>query len=214
MPGNLRSQAMAEPSVHTTILHGWLSRMKAGDLAARDELYRGVAHRLEMLAHQMMRGFPKLRGWLQTDDVLQSAAMRLFRALEQVNPPSMRDFYGLAATQIRRELIDLTRRFKGRQAALDHLASIDTVSGAATVVDRPEETPAEATDLEQWRIFHEAVEKLPLEEREVVSLVFYHGWPQARVAELFQVHVRTIRRWWQSALQSLHEAAGTVAPLA
>ena len=43
-----------------------------------------------------------------------------------------------------------------------------------------------------------------MREREVVGLVFYHGWTQAQVAELFQVDVRTVRRWWESALVKLH----------
>ena len=59
-------------------------------------------------------------------------------------------------------------------------------------------------DLDRWTNFHEAVEKLPPDEREVVGLIFYHGWQQSQVAELFQVNVRTVKRWWQSALLKLH----------
>ena len=44
----------------------------------------------------------------------------------------------------------------------------------------------------------------PLAQREVVGLIYYHGWTQAQVAELFQVNVRTVRRWWESALVDLH----------
>ena len=47
-------------------------------------------------------------------------------------------------------------------------------------------------------------EALPAEEREVVGLIFYHGWEQAKVAELFQVNERTVRRRWQSAMLKLH----------
>ena len=46
--------------------------------------------------------------------------------------------------------------------------------------------------------------RLPVREREVVGLVFYHGWTQGQVAELFQVDVRTVRRWWESAMVTLH----------
>jgi DNA-directed RNA polymerase specialized sigma24 family protein len=42
------------------------------------------------------------------------------------------------------------------------------------------------------------------EEREVVSLLFYHGWKQAEVAELLGVTVRTVQRRWQAALVKLH----------
>jgi DNA-directed RNA polymerase specialized sigma24 family protein len=37
-------------------------------------------------------------------------------------------------------------------------------------------------------------EQLPAQERGVVSLMFYHGWTQPQIAELFQVDQRTIRR--------------------
>jgi DNA-directed RNA polymerase specialized sigma24 family protein len=37
-----------------------------------------------------------------------------------------------------------------------------------------------------------------------VGLIYYHGWTQAQVAELFQVNVRTVRRWWESVLVELH----------
>ena len=49
------------------------------------------------------------------------------------------------------------------------------------------------------------VPQLPCEEREVFSLIFYHGWQQQDVADLFEVNVRTVRRWWQSALVMLHD---------
>jgi RNA polymerase sigma factor (sigma-70 family) len=61
--------------------------------------------------------------------------------------------------------------------------------------------------LERWCAFHEGVATLPAEEREVVGLVFYHGWKQAEVAELFGVTVRTVQRHWQSALLRLRQAA-------
>jgi RNA polymerase sigma factor (sigma-70 family) len=58
-------------------------------------------------------------------------------------------------------------------------------------------------DFALWVRFHALVDNLPVEEREVVGLIFYHGWTQQQVAELFQVSVRTIRRRWISACQRL-----------
>ena len=57
----------------------------------------------------MLREYSKVKRWEQTDDVLQNAMLRLHRSLVEVKPESPRQFYGLAATQIRRELIDLAR---------------------------------------------------------------------------------------------------------
>jgi DNA-directed RNA polymerase specialized sigma24 family protein len=42
----------------------------------------------------------------------------------------------------------------------------------------------------------------------VVGLVFYHGWTQAEIAELFGVTVRTVQRQWRSACVKLTESLG------
>ena len=67
---------------------------------------------------------------------------------------------------------------------------------------------AGADELEVWCRFHKEVERLPLDERELVSLVYYHGWTHQQVAELFGVAERTIRRRWASACTRLRAAVG------
>jgi RNA polymerase sigma-70 factor (ECF subfamily) len=201
---------MAEGSVHTTQLRGWLDRMQAGDRAARDELFRAVGGRLERLARQMFKDYPSVQRWAEVDDVLQNAVLRLLRALEAVRPTSTRDFFNLAAVQVRRELVDQARHFAARRERLR-----DDAPGAgppSAVVD-PADRADLSGDLERWCAFHEAVERLPVEEREVVGLVFYHGWTQADVADLFDVSERTVRRWWCSALVRLHDELGGDLPL-
>ena len=174
--------------------------MRAGDGAAGDELVRGVCDRLERLAHKMLKRFPHVRRWAETDDVLQSALLRLLRALQVVRPDSTRSFFGLAAEQMRRELLDLARRYNGPAGLGAHHASRQP-GGATGEPQAPKEEPDE---LEKWCAFHEEVARLPVEEREVVGLIFYHGWPQADVAKLFQVSIRTVQRRWESALVKLH----------
>ncbi len=63
-------------------------------------------------------------------------------------------------------------------------------------------------DLERWSAFHEEVARLPVEEREVVSLVFYHGWTQGEVAELVGTTERTVRRHWKAAMLKLNHILG------
>src|SRR5688572_25148057 len=104
---------MPDPSFHTTVLHDLLLRLKAGDPAARDELVRAARGRLEELARRMLRKFPGVGRWADTDDVFQGAAMRLLRALEAVDVADTREFLNLSAAVIRRELLDLARHFQG-----------------------------------------------------------------------------------------------------
>src|SRR5476649_2911770 len=95
-----------------SLLQPLLARLSAGDAAARNELFRHASGRLERLARRMLHHYPTVHRWAGTDDVLQNALIRLLRALETVHPATPRDFLGLAAEQIRRELIDLARRFR------------------------------------------------------------------------------------------------------
>jgi RNA polymerase sigma factor (sigma-70 family) len=188
-------------TVDTVLLRHMIDRIRDGDFSARDELLRGVCGRLETMARQLLRGFPTVRRWADTDDVLQNSIIRLLRSLQDVEFSSMRDFFGLAATQIRRELLDLARHFSGPKYAT---ANDDNQVGSMDRIDAASESSS--LDIEAWTRFHEAVEMLPTQQREVVELVFYHQWTQAQVAEFFEVHVRTVRRWWQTALLTLSAA--------
>lgn len=193
---------MPDPAVQTAQLHAWLERMRAGDAAASDELLRVVCGRLERLARKLLRGFPRVRRWVQTDDVLQNALLRLLRALREIRPASTRAFFGLAAVQMRRELLDLARHFLGPEGqGFNHATGLG--DGTTPAFDPPDAVD-DAAELERWCAFHQAVEGLAEEEREVVGLLFYHGLKQAEAAELLQVSERTVRSRWAAALRRLH----------
>src|SRR2546430_13327611 len=108
------------PDFDTPHLRHGLGRVRAGDAAARDELLRACWGRLERLARKMLVRFPDVRRVTETGDVLQSALIRLLRALEKLDVPSTRDFFGLAAEQMRRELLDLARRHYGPHGDAAH----------------------------------------------------------------------------------------------
>jgi RNA polymerase sigma-70 factor (ECF subfamily) len=182
----------------------WLDRMRAGDLSARDALIRGFQGRLELLARKMVGREPRVARWVGVEDVLQNALIRLLRALESVQPDSTRAFFGLATEQLRRELLDLARHYYGPEGEGANHESTPLLDDGGRPGLEPSAPDPATSDLERWTRFHEEVTRLPDREREVVGLVFYHGWTQAQVAELFQVEVRTVRRWWESALVKLH----------
>jgi RNA polymerase sigma-70 factor (ECF subfamily) len=69
----------------------------------------------------------------------------------------------------------------------------------------PPAAEEDADELDRWRTFHEAVDRLPVEQREVVGLSFYHGWTQAEVAEHLGMSKRTVQRHWAAAMLTLHE---------
>ncbi len=194
-----------DSSFNTIQLHDYLDRYRAGDRAATDAFLRRVCCRLERLARSMLRSFPNVRRWADTDDVLQSALMRLLHTLEATQPESTRHFANLAALHIRRELLDLARHFRNR---LDRPLGAGESQDSQGAPEPADPISAAASDIDLWSAFHQHVEQLPVEEREVVGLTFYHGWTQAQIAELFQVDERTIRRRWRAAALKLTEALG------
>ena len=183
---------------------GLLERHRAGDASARDGLVRIAQLRFTALARAMLRRYPHLRRWEQTDDLLNAALSRLHRSLADVRPETVRHFDNLAATQIRRELIDLARSYYGPEGlgANHHTDGTDPGARLAQVGDgsgRPE-------TLEGWVAFHEAVERMPVEEREVFGLLWYQGMTHAQAAEALGVATKTVQRRWASARLLLQDA--------
>lgn len=202
---------MDEAGTHTQILQGWLDQLQSPNAAEADRARQAVishaSDRLEALARKMLRGYPRLRRWEQTGDVLQNAILRLHRSLLTIRPDSVRQFYGLASTQIRRELIDLTRHHFGTEgdAANHHTDGLPSASDKAPAVERHADANAEPSSLADWTEFHEAVQRLPDAEREVFDLHWYEGLDQKAVASILGVTDRTVKNRWRSAKLLLRE---------
>lgn len=194
-------------SLQTVQLHAYVRRWQSGDAGAANELFQTIGQRLEHLARRMLRGYPNVRCWADTADVFQGAVWRLLNTLQKLNPATTRDFFNLAAAHVRRELLDLARRHSHRPKPGSGVAVGDDSSLDPKA---PDSLPPD--ELELWERFHESVEQLPAEEREVFSLAFYHGWTQSQIAELFNVNERTIRRRWQGACIRLSRLVGGQLP--
>ncbi len=189
----------------TIVLQRCLDRWHQGDGSARNDLLRHAARRLTRLAHKMFRDFPALRHWEETDDVLQNALIRLSRALQDGEVTSVYHFFRLAALQIRRELLDLAKHYFGPHGAAAHAAG-----------QAPQQEPENDTHnpgrLALWTEFHRQVEALPAPEKEVFDLIWYQELPQAEVAALLKVDVRTVKRRWLAARLKLDQALHSELP--
>ena len=187
---------------HETAIGNLLHRACRGEDAALNELIQHSGERLTSLTRRMLRGFPGVRRWSDTDDVLQNALLRLSGALQAVKPSSPRDYFALATLQIRRELIDLARRFSGPEGLG---ANHDTrgANSSAGNADKSDHTH-EPSELARWSELHQQIDGLPDDEREVVGLLFYQELTQERAAELLGLSVRTVQRRWHAALWKLH----------
>ena len=197
----------------STQLQRLLDRYLDDEPAAFDELIQYATLRLRALARKMLARYPRVRRWEETDDVMQAATLRLHRSLREVRPDSKRAFFGLAATQMRRTLIDLARHYYGSYGHGRHHQSVgqDRTSGHPhQAIEGRDNTKPE--DLQRWTEFHEAIECLPEDEKEVISLIWYGGMLQKEAAQLLGVSERTVIRRVNRARMALNESLDGQSP--
>lgn len=183
----------------TIHLQALLDRMNAGDAKARDLLIEHACARLQRVTRKIRQDFPRLRNNEETGDLLQKGIIRLMRALQATKVGTVKEFFRLAAVQVRRELIDMARRPAWVKNATD--------MGPETIAD-PSDSTHEPARLADWTDFHRKVEALPDQEREVFDMIWYQGMSQAEAAGVLQVSVPTIKRRWMSARMRLQQVVG------
>src|SRR4051812_14127242 len=166
---------MIDSPSQQALIQQLLPRAVAGDEDAIDALLRHNCERLTSLTRRMLGDFRRVRRWTETADVLQNALLRLVSALREVKPQTSREFLALATLQIRRELLDLARKFFGPQGMG---ANQDSAAALGSPGARPEDKADlshEPSSLAQWSELHQQIDALPDEAREVVGLLFYQG---------------------------------------
>jgi RNA polymerase sigma factor (sigma-70 family) len=188
----------------TTEAGDMLESLRAGDPSARASLIALAQGRFAALARAMLRRYPQVRRWEGTDDLLQAALVRLHRSLAEVRPEDVAHLDNLAATHIRRELIDLARSYRGPEGvgANHHTDGTDPGGRLAQVA----ESAARPESLEEWTAFHEAVGSLPEDERQIMDLLWYRGLTHAQAAESLGVATKTVQRRWASARLMIRDA--------
>lgn len=196
-----------EASTSPTRLERTLGALRSADpavcTAARHELVSLAAQRIRVLAHRMLAGSARVRRWEETDDVVQGALLRLYRALGTVVPNDAQHFLRLAALQVRRELIDLSRRHGSPESfAANHETHVAGLNGSEQHVKAATDRSAEQPEqLAEWSRFHAVVASLPDEQRELFDMVWYLGMTQDEIARFYDCSPRTVRRRWEETKQ-------------
>lgn len=170
----------------------------------RDLMQRSVG-RLHLLCATMLhRSYPRLTRPplnLQSEEILSAVVERLMKAMREVRPGTVRQFFALANKHMRWELNDLARRLDERTRAVD----VDRIG--------PESPQASASQLSPvaHRMF-QAIDELPEEEREVFELVRIQGMTQVETARLLDISEKTVQRRLNRGIIVLTQKLGDLRP--
>jgi RNA polymerase sigma-70 factor (ECF subfamily) len=190
----------------TIIVQRYLCALGDGpnrDATIRALLERAV-ERLRILCGGLLRrSYPRLtRPPLNVDtvEILGGVVERLLRALREVKPETVRQFFALANQHLRWELNALARRLDQEPVAE---ALPDTLKAA---------DPSDSHVGPDGRRILEEIDRLPEEEREVFELVHLQAFTHAEVAETLGVATKTVQRRLNRALVVLAERLHDVQP--
>jgi RNA polymerase sigma-70 factor (ECF subfamily) len=191
----------------TAVVQRYLDELAGGSPAepiVRALLDRAV-RRLHLLCATLLhRSYPRLTQPpmnLQADELLGAVAERLLKALREIRPPTVRQFFALANRHMRWELNDLARRLDEQPPAVElceGLVPAPASSGSGL-------TPA-------GRRMLQAIDDLPEEEREAFDLVRVQGMTQAEAAQVLGVAAVTVKRRLNRGLRLLTEKLGDLRP--
>jgi RNA polymerase sigma factor (sigma-70 family) len=191
----------------TAVIQRYLDAL-AGETPAepiiRALLDRSV-RRLQLLcANLLYRGYPRLMQPplnLEPNELLGAVVERLLKALREARPQTVREFFSLANQHMRWELNDLARRLDEQPTMVElHEGVVPAAASSGSSL-----TPGDRRILE-------AIDVLPEEEREVISLVQIQGLTQAEAAGVLGVSIRTVQRRLNRALLLLEEQLDDLRP--
>ncbi len=179
---------------NTTHVEACLARIRDGDASAREELFAACRRRLELLVRSALHTkYPNVRRLADTQDVLQDVCIRLDAALQTVPVTTAKHFLCLASNHIRYALLEFAREVRKRERE----------NGRPPADDPP--SPATAFSTDEMVAFHEEVDRLPADEREVFWLTYYFGLSRDDTARVLGVSLGTVKLRWARAKVRLSE---------
>jgi RNA polymerase sigma factor (sigma-70 family) len=198
---------MAGEPCTTFAVQAYLDQLAAGAPAEPviRELLNRSAGRLQLLCSTLLfqsyRRLTRPPVNLEPDEMLGAVVERLLKAMREVRPQNVRQFFGLANRHMRWELNDMARRLDEKSQAVELQES---------VVAAPESSGSVISV--KTRRMLEAIEGLPEEEREVFELLRIQGMSYAETAAVVGISESTVHRRLNRGLVLLEEKLADLRP--
>jgi RNA polymerase sigma factor (TIGR02999 family) len=176
-----------------------LLRAKAGDAAAREQLFASAYAELRVQARARLRDGGR-NTLLDTTSLVHESFLRFVKA-GQFSGTDRGHFFSYAASVMRSVIVDFARQQLAQRRG-GHLqqVTLDT--------DLGEELAAERTEVVH---VHEALERLEQADprlAKVVEMRYFAGMSEAEIGEAMGLTERTVRRDWKRARLLLAAALG------
>lgn len=169
-------------------------------------------NRVDWLARRLIADFARVERHEQPSDVAQEALLNLWQALRTTQPDSERHLLLLAGKKVREALHDLARRHGRQRHGQGNLESQgDVAAEMHAALAAPAQAPGPMT-LDQWTVFHDAIERLPEPERQVMLLKWFAGANEEEIIRVLGSSRSTVQRLWASAKGRINEALGREPP--
>ena len=166
-----------------------LTRHSTGDTRAADELLPVVYDELRALARRYMRqegGY----NTLQPTALVHEAYLRLIR-INQMDWNGKTHFYAMAATQMRRVLIERARAAKAKKRGAGGIR--------LTLAEMDTAVPAPTLDLLSLDMALDELENRSARQAKVAELRLFAGMNHLETAHALKVSERTVRTDWRVA---------------
>ena len=190
-----------------------LSKIKAGDQQARDNLYQRYYDRV--LAVVRMRLGVRLRAKLESIDVVQDAFLRSLRTLEKFEYRSEGALMHWLTQNVERTIRDdadyfaAQRRDMNREVPITSAGpSMDSVFGPIAELATFTTPSQDVAKLEDISRLECALDKLPPDRREALLLVRYEGMSLAEAGQTMQRSPDAVRMLVARAIVELGKAFG------
>lgn len=206
MPGDAHTTAALQ---HFLDDLGGLSGDAPIEPVVRALMERAVGRLRLLCATLLHRSYPRLTRPplnLETDELLSAVVERLLKAMREVHPTNVRQFFALANQHMRWELNDLARRLDERSHAEELREDAVPASGGW----RGDASASQLSPVAR-RMF-EAIDNLPDEERETFELVRIQGLTHAEASEIMGVSAKTVQRKLNRSLVLLTESLASITP--
>lgn len=185
-----------------------LGQARAGNTVARDELVESVYQRMNRLCQALKRKFPGVVIYEQTGDIMGQVWPKLLRELSAKDFRDSAHFFSFSATLIRHVLIDILRKYYGKNGHASNEISLapsvnqDTSENRRSLLWEGQDTNSPDRAVMRAEV-HSIINRLPAQDQEMFNFRFYHDLKEIECAEAMGVDVRTVRRRWRRARLAL-----------